>query len=96
MWIVTVSCPGKSPRASAASASPNLLDLLHLEKVVAAAEGAELRPAPLQRPVGDEFRVGAGDGSALLDMPQVLLAAETLLHRPAGSLFQHLALFRCG
>lgn len=60
----------------------DVLDHVELEEVVAGAEGAQLREAPLPRLVADLGRVGLRHAAVLLRRIQVLLPAVSVLHGP--------------
>ena len=64
----------------------DLLDDLHLEKMVAGAQRADLVLAPLEGPFAHRLRIGPRQTPPVLHGLQVALGAVAVFHRPAGTL----------
>ncbi len=67
------------------------VDRLHLEEVVARAEGAELAPAALERALRNGRGVGVRQAAPLLEVLEVVVLGEAPRAGPSGPLREHLA-----
>src|SRR6266542_5212955 len=81
--------PQEQPQDLRGLLVPDLVDDLHLEKVVPAAEAAELRRAAFAGPLRDVRRRRAGEPAAVLAGLRVLLEAVAAFQRVADALDQH-------
>jgi len=88
--------PGKQPQDLGRRPVDDGVDDLNFQEMVAGTQGAELVAAALQGPLRQQVGIGAVNASALLDMPEILLPAQTAAHHPGGSFAQHLVLFGHG
>ncbi len=83
-------CSGLQTEGRRRAGVEDLIHYLNFQKVVAAAQRAQLIPAPQLGPVGDGGGVGPGHGAARLDEVQVLGLAQTLVLHQVGDAFgQH-------
>src|SRR2546425_13049685 len=67
----------------------NSLDVLHFQEMIPAAEGAELRAAPLFGAFGDLRRIGAAQGALFFAVLRIRGFAIAVFHGPARAAGEH-------
>jgi len=71
----------------------DLLDDLHLEEVIAGAQGAHLVLSPFEGALADRVRVGAGQAAPVLHRIQISGGTIAVFYGPAGPLGENLLFF---
>ena len=84
-----MTCPSVRPQASGGDRVVNVRDALHLDEVVAGADGAQLTGAALPGALGHGGRVGSGKAAARLRALDVVAGSDPSLDERAWTFAQH-------